>query len=161
MQKVLVSACLLGRRVRWDGDGNLVEHPVLARWRREGRVVAICPEVEGQLGVPRPPAEIVGGDGEAVLDGRARVVTDEGADVTDAFLRGARAALESARANDVCVAVLKARSPSCGADGIYDGSFSSTLQDGVGVTVALLRRHGIEVFDESELDVADAWIPGD
>jgi uncharacterized protein YbbK (DUF523 family) len=106
------------------------------------------------LGTPRPPAEIVGGDGDAVLDGRARVVTRAGTDVTAAYIAGAHRALRTAVRAGVELAVLKARSPSCGANGVYDGTFSRTLTDGEGVTAALLRRNGIRVVTEEDLGTA-------
>lgn len=153
--RVLVSACLLGQRVRYDGGAHgPFDH--LEIWRAEGRVVPVCPEVSGGLGVPRPPAEIVGGSGADVHAGNAAVVTEGGVDVSEQFRGGAEVALELARRHDVRVAVLKERSPSCGSSAIYDGSFSRTLMAGDGVTTALLRQHGIEVFGESELDAADA-----
>lgn len=155
---VLVSACLMGRRVRYDGGHSASAADVLARWRQEGRIVAFCPEVAGGLATPRAPAEIVGGGAEAVLDGHARVQTDGGEDVTEAFLAGARGALEAAKKAGARAAVLKSKSPSCGSQKIYDGSFDGVLVDGVGVTTAFLRRHGIEVFNEHQLDSADAWL---
>ncbi|MFB6262225.1 MAG: DUF523 domain-containing protein [Bradymonadaceae bacterium] len=158
MERVLVSACLLGRPVRYDGTDNAVEDEVLRRWREEGRVVPICPEMEGGLGTPRPPSEIVpvgetekGGE---VLDGRARVVTDEGDDVTDAYLDGARAALALVREHEIRVAVLKDGSPSCGTSYVYDGSFEGRAISGRGVTAAMLQRRGVEVFSEDELPAA-------
>lgn len=155
--KVLVSACLLGAPVRYDGRGSTSSSDVLTRWREDGRIVSICPEVAGGLAVPRPAAEIEGGDGVDVLAGRARVRTAQH-DVTDAFVAGARRALEVAQAHRVVVAVLKARSPSCGSLQIYDGAHDGTLRDGVGVTAALLQAHGITVFDEDHLEEADALL---
>jgi uncharacterized protein YbbK (DUF523 family) len=155
VEKVLMSACLLGERVRYDGRG-FAAGECLARWTREGRVVPLCPEVAGGLPVPRPPAEIRGGAGAEVLSGRAQLTTREGLDVTGHFLAGARIALETAQRERVRVAVLKARSPSCGTGRIYDGTFTGTLREGDGTTAALLRAHGIEVFDESQLDEVDA-----
>lgn len=157
MQKILVSACLLGERVRFDGAAKTVHAEWLARWQREGRLVTVCPEVAGGLPVPRPASEIQNASGEAVLDGRARVRTAS-ADVTDAFLRGARVALESAQASGARMAILKARSPSCGNKQIHDGTFSKTLRDGQGVAAALLARHGIAVFSEEELEAAAAHL---
>lgn len=157
MQKILVSACLLGERVRFDGQGKLLRAEPFARWRHEGRLVAICPEVTGGLGIPRAPAELQGGTGDDVLEGRA-AVRSPSADVTAAFLAGARAALELAQANHVRIAVLKARSPSCGRGRIYDGTFSKTERDGSGVTAALLARSGIAIFTEEELDRAEAHL---
>lgn len=121
------------------------------RWRAEGRLVPFCPEVAGGLPVPRPPAEIVGGDGADVLDGAARVVADTGEDVTEAFVAGARLALETARRAGARVALLKESSPSCGSRMIYDGTFTGTWVAGDGVTAALLEREGIRVFGEEGL----------
>jgi uncharacterized protein YbbK (DUF523 family) len=149
--QILVSACLAGRACRFDGSSN--EEDEVRRLVDEGRAVLTCPEEEGGLGTPRPPAEIVGGDGHDVLAGRARVLTRDGRDVTEAYLRGARAALERARRAGAEVAVLKSRSPSCGKDGIYDGSFTRTRTIGDGVTAALLSLNGIEVLSEEELDL--------
>ena len=146
---VLVSACLAGLPVRHDGSSNLAA--VVAELVAQGRAVLVCPEVDGGLGTPRPAAEISGGDGSDVLEGRARVLTRDRTDVTDAYVRGARRALDAAIAAGAEVAILKARSPSCGRGRIYDGSHSHTLAVGDGVTVALLRAHGIEVITEEEL----------
>jgi uncharacterized protein YbbK (DUF523 family) len=151
-ERVLVSACLAGRECRYDGSSNLDNW--VARLLASGRAVLACPEVDGGLGTPRPPAEIVGGDGEDVLDGRARVVARTGTDVTDAYIAGAERALRTAVRAGATFAVLKARSPSCGAEGVYDGTFSRTLIDGEGVTAALLRRNGIQVVTEEDFRTA-------
>lgn len=143
---MLVSACLAGRACRFDGSSNLDDQ--VGRLVAEGRAVLVCPEVDGGLGTPRPPAEIVGGDGADVLEGRARVVTSGGVDVTDAYVAGARRALEAAQKAGATTAILKARSPSCGKGDIYDGSFSRSLRVGDGVTAALLQAHGITVVTE-------------
>src|SRR5688572_3379415 len=158
MVRVLVSACLLGERVRYDGADARSGSTILGTWLAEGRVVPFCPEVAGGLGVPRPPAEIQGDGGAAVLDGSARITTREGADVTDGFLRGARRALEAATAAGARVAVLKQGSPSCGSGAIHDGSFSGRRRPGQGVTAALLARHGIRVFSDREIDEAAAYL---
>ena len=154
MEKILVSRCLLGHAVRYDGGAH---GPVerLRRWQAEGRVVALCPEVAGGLPTPRPPAEIPGGQGTAVIDGLLAVRSMEGADVSAAFLAGAQAALELVRAHGIRLAVLKARSPSCGNRENYDGSFSGRRVPGEGVTAAALRRAGVQVFSEEELDAAE------
>ena len=146
---MLVSACLAGLPVRYDGTGN--RDDVVGRLAAEGRAVLVCPEVEGGLGTPRPAAEIVGGDGADVLAGRAKVLTRDGVDVTDAYVRGARKALTAAQEAGAAVAILKARSPSCGLGRIYDGTHSGTLRPGDGVTAALLRAHGIDVLTEEDL----------
>ncbi|MEU6038028.1 DUF523 domain-containing protein [Actinomadura sp. NPDC047616] len=162
MEKILVSACLLGSRVRYDGGAKRVDDRLLERWRDEGRLVSFCPEVSGGLPVPRPPAEIVGSgpsaDGTAVLDGTAQVVTDAGTDVTESFVRGARLALEAARRSRARLAILKEGSPSCAGHRIYDGTFSGTTTPGVGVTTALLERAGVRVFNEDELPSAAAYL---
>lgn len=153
LSKVLVSACLLGQPVRYDGRSS--GHPdLLQTWQREGRVVPLCPEVAGGLPTPRPPAEIPGGQGGAVLDGEAQVVTVGGEDVSAQFLAGARLALELVRRHGIRVAVLKSGSPSCGNRLVYDGTFSDTKVSGEGVTSALLRREGVLVFSELELEDA-------
>ncbi|HKJ51831.1 MAG TPA: DUF523 domain-containing protein [Gammaproteobacteria bacterium] len=154
MNKILVSACLLGDPVRYDGRSKPLRHRQLAGLIEAGRVVPFCPEVAGGLPVPRPAAEIVGGDGAALIAGEARVVTREGADVSDCFLSGARQALALCRRHRVSVAVLTESSPSCGSGQIYDGSFTRTAVAGSGVTAALLLRHGIAVFNQYQLDQA-------
>jgi len=156
--RVLVSACLLGERVRYNGSDAATESPILARWLAEGRVVPFCPEVAGGLGVPRPAAELQGGDGEAVLAGAGRVATEGGVDVTESFLRGARLCLDAALAENVRVAVLKDGSPSCGSSSIHDGAFRGGRVAGRGVTAALLERRGIRVFSERELDEAAEYL---
>lgn len=148
-----MSACLLGQPVRYDGRSS--GHPdLLQLWQQQGRVVPLCPEVAGGLPTPRPPAEIPGGQGGAVLDGEARVVTVQGEDVSAEFLAGARLALELVRRHGIRVAVLKSGSPSCGNRKVYDGTFSGSKIDGEGVTSALLRREGVQVFSELELEEA-------
>jgi uncharacterized protein YbbK (DUF523 family) len=148
MNGSLVSACLLGICTRYDGGCCPI--PRLIQLAARGLAVPVCPEVAGGLPVPRPPAEIVGGDGQAVLDGQARVVTLEGEDVTEAFLSGARQALEAAQRLGIRQAVLKDDSPSCGCGRIYDGTFSGRMVSGQGVTAALLQRNGITVLSEEE-----------
>ncbi|MEU0518947.1 DUF523 domain-containing protein [Streptosporangium sp. NPDC006007] len=155
MERILVSACLMGRKVRYDGAAKTSGDALLAAWRREGRLVPHCPEVEGGLPVPRPAAEIEGGaGGAAVLAGAARVLTAEGADVTGAFLAGARSALAAARSAGIRVAVLKEGSPSCGVLTVYDGTFQGHRVPGGGVTTALLELHGVSVFTEHQIPAA-------
>jgi uncharacterized protein YbbK (DUF523 family) len=139
---VLVSACLIGRECRYDAKHNLdraLERELLERGER---AIAFCPEEHGGLGTPRPPAWIERESADAVLDGRARMVTHQGRDVTGEFVAGAQGALAACREHGILKAYLKERSPSCGACSTYvDGK----LVPGPGVTTALLRRHGIEV----------------
>ncbi len=158
MESILVSACLLGRPVRFDGTGRRSADPLFERWRAEGRLVAFCPEVAGGLPVPRPPAELSGGFGADVLDGRATVRTRDGVDVTRHFLDGARQALEQAQACGARIAILKDGSPSCGSLRVFDGTFAGRKVPGSGVTTALLERHGIAVFGEDAIEAADVHL---
>ncbi|HID65087.1 MAG TPA: DUF523 domain-containing protein [Anaerolineae bacterium] len=151
MDGYLVSACLLGICTRYDGECCPV--PRLIKLAARGLAVPVCPEVAGGLPVPRPPAEIVGGDGRAVLDGQARVLTIDGKDVTEAFLAGACQALETAQCLGIRQAVLKDDSPSCGCRRIYDGTFSGHRVSGQGVAAALLQRSGIKVLSEEDLEI--------
>ena len=161
MERVLVSACLLGRKVRYNGSDKLSDHPVLSRWQAEGRVVPICPEVAAGFGTPRPPAEIVGAaDGAEVICGRGRVVEDTGRDVTSLYLDGGRMALEMAEQTGCSYAVLTDGSPSCGSTFIYDGSFSGRMRPGRGTTTALLEAHGIAVYPEGRIDELDRLLAG-
>jgi uncharacterized protein YbbK (DUF523 family) len=139
---VLVSACLLGRACRYDGRHN--HDNVLERELAQRGEVAVpfCPEEHGGLGTPRPAAWIEASGAAAVLDGRERVLTEAGADVTAGFLRGARGALERCHEQGLTRAYLKERSPSCGVSHTHAGGH---LVAGPGVTAELLRRHGIEV----------------
>ena len=151
--KVLVSRCLLGHRVRYDG-GASGPYAQLAQWQDEGRVIDLCPEVAGGLPTPRAAAEIPGGQGVEVLAGKASVITTEGEDVTEAFVSGAQQALALVERHGIRIAILKANSPSCGNRLTYDGSFSGTKVEGQGVTAALLTRAGVQVFSELELEEA-------
>lgn len=155
---VLVSSCLLGAEVRYHGGSARVDSAILRRWEDEGRIVAVCPEVAGGLGTPRPPAEIVNGDGTLVLRGRARVVTRHAVDVTQAFQAGAAHAVRLAADLGIRVAVLKTGSPSCATGSVYDGTFSGTRIPGMGVTAAALQESGVRVFNELQLAEADALL---
>lgn len=157
MHRILVSACLLGHEVRYDGRGKRSDDDILRRWKEEGRLVAVCPEVAGGLAVPRPPAEIAHGAGGAqVLAGQVRVMASTGADVTAEFVHGAEHALRRAREHDIRIAVLKEGSPSCGSAFTYDGTFTKTRVDQPGVTTAKLQQAGVQVFSEAQLAEADA-----
>lgn len=150
MRKILVSACLLGEKVRYDG-GDCRQDGTIRQWLDEERVVGFCPEVAGGLPVPRPPAEIVD-----ALHGLVRCC--DGQDVTAAFKAGAESALSLCRGMDIRIAILKEGSPSCGSGRINDGSFSGTKITGQGITAALLRRQGIHVFSERQLSEAAACL---
>ena len=159
MRFVLVSACLLGSPVRYNGSHQLSGSGVLQRWLSEGRVIAVCPEVSGGFPVPRPPAEIAGGAGGAkVLAGLAKVFDPYANDISNAFVNGARNALQHVQLNSVRLAVLKEGSPSCGSSYIYDGSFTGVKVPEMGVTAALLVSYGVNVFSEEQFEEADAFL---
>ncbi|MBC7264039.1 MAG: DUF523 domain-containing protein [Chloroflexi bacterium] len=158
MIKILVSACLLGCRVRYDGSDAAVRSTILQEWRAEGRIIPFCPEVAAGMSIPREPAEIIGGEGGDVLVGEAIVREAGGREVTGIYLDGARRALDLARAEGVKVAVMKDGSPSCGRGFIYDGSFTGVKKRGRGVTVAILERAGVRVFSEAEIEKAAEWM---
>ena len=159
MQFVLVSSCLLGSPVRYNGAHKRSGSEVLQRWLKDGRVVSVCPEVAGGLSVPRPPAEIAtGAGGAAVLSGLAKVVDPEANDISAEFIAGARHALEQAQAKGIRVAVLKEGSPSCGSGYIYDGTFSATKVRERGVTAALLESAGVRVFSEEQFAEANEFL---
>lgn len=116
-----------------------------------GEAVPACPEQLGGLPTPRPPAEIQQGcDGFTVLDGRARVLRQNGEDVTEAFIRGAQEMLKLAQACRPELVILKERSPSCGVNAIYDGNFCGRTIPGIGVAAALLKRHGLQVLSDEQ-----------
>lgn len=130
-QPVLVSACLVGLCTRYTGEAKA--SPECMAYLRDKIYIPCCPEQLGGMATPRAAADLVGGDGYAVLAGTARVVTKDGEDVTLPFIRGAEQVLLLARLQKVTEAVLKARSPSCAVHGT------------IGVTAALLRQNGISL----------------
>jgi uncharacterized protein YbbK (DUF523 family) len=152
MEKVLVSACLLGERVRYHGGDARFEHPILERWNTEGRLVPICPEVAGGLTTPRPAAEIT-----TTPHGR-RVLTAAGGDVTAAFELGAAAAARACATGGIRIAILKDGSPSCGSGLVYDGTFSGRHIQGHGFTAARLTADGVAIFSESEIEAAADYL---
>ena len=141
--KLLVSACLLGERVRYDGESKpLAELDWLLQLKAQQRLFVICPEMAGGLGVPRAKAEQRG----------EKVITIEGADVSREFELGAEMALSMCQQHNIGYALLKAKSPSCGNQTIYDGTFSGTLVEGMGVTAQALANNGIQVYSELQLE---------
>ncbi len=140
----IVSACLLGQNCKYNGGNNLNEEVV--EFCKNHKYVTVCPESAGKLPTPRPPAERVG----------ASILTKEGKDVTDAFVRGAdislKSCMEMARISgeEIEGAILKANSPSCGIGQIYDGTFSGKLTEGNGVFAGMLKRLGVEIITEKE-----------
>ena len=149
---ILISSCLLGNPVRYNGTDLLIDHPLMMQWKDEGRLIAVCPEVEGGMSVPRAPAEITQGDGKTVLGGKSRVIDAEGEDVTNAFIRGALKSLKTALDNNCVAAILTEHSPSCGSNMVYDGTFSKTKREGVGVTTSMLEQNHIPVFNQEQLE---------
>ncbi len=145
---ILISACLCGARCRYDGSSN--RHPVFVKLLKAKRAIPICPEQLGGLGTPRLPAEISEGSGEQVLSGQAKILNKSGQDVTNCFIRGAQETLHLAQAVGASLLILKSRSPSCGLGEIYDGSFTSCLRRGNGVTAALLKEHGYSIISDEE-----------
>jgi len=157
-QNILISACLLGNPVRYNGTDLLIDHPLLKQWQEERRLISTCPEVTGGLSAPRSPAEIVNGDGISVLSKQSQVIDNKKVDVTEAFLLGANQTLQIAKENNCKVAILTERSPSCGSSIIYDGSFSGIRKSGVGVTTALLEQNGICVFSQYQLEKLQTYL---
>ncbi|PLR73297.1 DUF523 domain-containing protein [Bacillus sp. UMB0728] len=147
---LLVSSCLAGLEVRYNGTHCL--HEKIRQLIDQNKAVSICPELLGGFPVPREPAEITGGDGGDVLDGTARVIEKSGRDVTELYINGAYAALKKAEELQVSTVVLKEFSPSCGSSVIYNGEFTGGKVAGEGVTSALLKRNGIRVVSEKELE---------
>ena len=141
MRKLLISRCLLGNACRYDGKSKPLPAETLQALRARYELIPVCPEVLGGLPTPRTPSERQG----------SRVVMQTGADVTAEYRRGAEATLRLALAHNVCAAVLKERSPSCGKGEIYDGTFTGTLKEGNGVTAEVLLENGFAVYGESEI----------
>jgi uncharacterized protein YbbK (DUF523 family) len=145
---ILISACLCGLNCKYNGGNN--EHPMFTEMLDRGKVVTVCPEVLGGLPIPRKAAEISGGTGVDVLEGTAQVITNDGEDLTDYFITGAKRSLDLAKEFNVNLVILKSNSPSCGVGKIYDGTFTHQLQDGCGVTAALLKEKGFSVVSDVE-----------
>lgn len=137
--KILVSACLMGIGCRYDGQSNLI--PELSKLMKKHTCIPVCAEMFGGLPTPRVPAERQG----------SRVVTRDGEDVTEAFVKGTAEILRLADLYKCKAALLKERSPSCGSGQIYDGTFTGTLTEGDGMTAQMLKKHGITVYGESQI----------
>lgn len=138
-EKIIVSACLLGNKVRYDGKDSFKEE--IAMLSEKYELIPVCPEVLGGLMIPRDPAEING----------SLVLTNKGKDVTINFREGAQTVLDLCKENHISKAIMKSKSPSCGKGKIYDGSFSHHLIDGNGIAVELLLKNNIKVYNENEL----------
>ena len=139
MNKILVSACLLGFACRYDGKQKPCQK--VLRLNESASLIPFCPECMGGLPTPRPPAELQG----------TKVINAKGADVTAQYRKGAEEALRLCQALGIEKAILKSRSPSCGKGAIYDGSFTKTLKEANGITADLLLQNAIEVITEEEL----------
>ena len=140
-ERLLISACLLGSRCKYDGGDNALPEAALAALRERYALVPVCPETAGGLPVPREPCERRNG----------RVVSCSGRDVTAQYEAGAETALALARRFGCRAALLKERSPSCGAGRIYDGAFRHALTVGDGVAAEALRAAGLALFGESDV----------
>lgn len=143
--KTLVSSCLLGKPCRYDGRSCPDKIVQSLHDTANVEFISVCPEVLGGLPTPRPASEL------ATAERAVRVTNRAGADVTDEFLNGAAKTVEQARAHGCTLAVLKAKSPSCGNGPVYDGTFSGTLVPGCGVTARALLEAGVRVVDETQL----------
>lgn len=146
---IMVSACLCGINTKYNG-GNNISQNVLELIKKEG-IIPICPEQLGGLATPRKSCEIYGGTGGDVLTRKAIVITSDGKNVTDNFLKGAYETLDIAKVFNVKKAILKSKSPSCGYNRIYDGSFKKNVISGNGVTAELLIKNKIKVFTEEDI----------
>lgn len=140
MEKLLISACLIGQNCRYDGGNTLLKS--LSKLQDKYELVPVCPECLGGLLVPRLPSERHG----------ALVLLRNGGDVTREFTKGAEIALSIAKNSHITKALLKEKSPSCGTKQVYDGTFSRTLIPGTGVTAELLKKNGIKVYNENEIE---------
>jgi len=151
---ILVSSCLAGLEVRYNGTHCL--DLKISQLIEEHKAIPVCPELLGGFSTPREPAEIIGGNGEDVLDGKAKVIERSGRDVTELYIKGAYTTLKKAIDNNASVVVLKEYSPSCGSSLIYNGEFIGKKIAGNGVTTALLLRNGIRVISEEQFaDIFD------
>ena len=140
MEKILISACLVGEKTRYDGKSNY--HPLIKQLLEKYELIPFCSEVEGGLSIPRKPSEIQ----------KDRVVNKDGKDVTRNYQNGAQKALNICKYLDIKIAILKDGSPACGVHQIHDGSFSGRKIKGMGVTASLLSKNGIKVISEDEIE---------
>ena len=146
---ILVSSCLAGLEVRYNGTHCL--NNKISQLIDQKKAITVCPELLGGFSTLREPAEIIGGDGDDVLDGKAKVIEKSGRDVTDLYITGAYITLRKAQDYYTTAVVLKEFSPSCGSSMIYNGEFQGKKIPGNGVTTALLKRNGIRVVSEEGL----------
>ena len=143
-----ISACLGGCLCRYDGQQK--EIPALKKLVEQGQAKMICPEVLGGLPIPRDPAEIKGGDGFDVWSGKAQVITDKGENVTEQFKKGAQLAFKKLKEQGIDQLILKEKSPSCGSQLIYDGTFSGVKKEGFGVAAAYFQLQGFSILSDEK-----------
>ena len=153
--RILISSCLLGEDVKYDGNNNSIAYGESFTFKQketfmdilcENEIYSFCPEVSGGLGTPRVPAEIISSTKPFIVKNK------DGVDVTINFLVGAKNTLELCKSENINIALLKANSPSCGNNTIYDGTFTSTPIEGQGLTAKLLIENGVKVFNEKEIE---------
>ena len=154
VKTVLISGCLLGLECNYKAKASNAWHERLRFFVEKAisvglAFVPVCPEQLGGLPTPRIPAELQGSAKE-IFAGQGKVLNQSGDDVTSCFVKGARESLKMAKLFSASLAVLKSKSPSCGCNGVYDGSFSGKLVSGEGLTALLLRQNGVRVIDENE-----------
>ena len=143
---IIVSACLLGFNCRYDGQSRPDEDLLSSALRK--LFVPVCPEQLGGLSTPRVPCEIISGDGLDVLEGKSRILSSSGSDVTDCFLRGANEVMRLVALLEISTAIMKEKSPSCGVCHIKR---NSSIVQGSGVTSALLAKRGIRVISSDRI----------
>ena len=146
-KKVLISACLLGKKCRYNGGHSLLEelNGLDVDW------IPVCPEESGGLGTPRPSAEMQE-NAEYILNGKGKVVTNKGKNVTHEFIRGAEISLQLGLEVGVKTAILKSKSPSCGIGKLYDGSFTKTLKTGNGIFAYLCQENDINCISSDNIN---------
>lgn len=140
MEKILISACLIGTNCKYNGKNNYIE--LVEKLKEKYELIPICPESLGGLCIPRDPSEIKGN----------KVISNKGIDVTNEFILGANKSLDIAKRNNIKIAVLKEGSPSCGNNYIYDGTFTKTKINGSGITARLLKDNNIRIYSENEIE---------
>lgn len=143
---ILVSSCLIGHKVRYDGSDK--QNDFVMSLGNQHILIPVCPECLGGLKIPRLPSEIANG----------KVLRKDGLDLSDCFNKGANKALEIALKSHIDFAILKSKSPSCGYHKIYDGSFNGKLIDGNGVFTSLLLKHNIQIFNEDDIELIQDYI---
>ena len=149
---IIVSACLLGENCKYSGGNNKSENVI--KYLEDKEYILVCPEQLGGLSTPRNPSEIItygNKDGNDVLSGCTKVLSNKGIDVTKNCIKGAEETLKIAKEHNVKTAILKAGSPSCGYKKIYDGSFLGNKIQGMGVTAAILNKENIALLDEDDI----------